>query len=117
MGRVTIRPGIGRDVALMFGPSITLAAAEEAAVMVKMQMGVGTVDDRNHAVARADLTDRIDVSVRPGHAQDHSVVLSVKGREGTEIASHLEFGYVNNRAGRRLAGMHSMRNVASKLKV
>ena len=40
MGRVTIRPGIGRDVALMFGPSITLAAAEKAAVMVKTQMGV-----------------------------------------------------------------------------
>ena len=51
------------------------------------------------------------------HAQDHQVVLSIKGREGTEIASALEFGYVNNRAGRRLAGMHSMRNVASKLKV
>ena len=90
MGRVTIKPKIGRDIALMFGPEITLETAEKAAVMVKTQMGVGTVDDRNHAVARADLT---------------------------EIASHLEFGYVNNRAGRRLAGMHSMRNVASKLKV
>ncbi len=117
MGRVTIRPGIGRDIALLFGPAITLAAAEKAAVMVKAQMMAGTVNDHNHAVARADLSDRIDVSIRPGYAQDHQVVLSVKGREGTEIASHLEFGYVNNRAGRRLAGMHSMRNVASKLKV
>lgn len=117
MGRVTIKPRIGRDIALMFGPSITLAAAEKAAVMVKTQMGAGTVNDRNHAVARADLSDRIDVSIRPGHAQDHQVVLSVKGREGTEIASALEFGYVNNRAGRRLAGMHSMRNVAARLKV
>ena len=116
MGRVTIKPRIGRDIALLFGPEITLEAAEKAAVMVKAQMRAGTVNDRNHAVARADLSDRIDVSIRPGHMQDHQVVLSVKGREGTEIASALEFGYVNNRAGRRLAGMHSMRNVASKLK-
>ena len=116
MGRVTIKPRIGRDIALMFGPEITLETAEKAAVMVKAQMGAGTVNDRNHAVARADLSDRIDVSIRPGHMQDHHVVLSVKGAS-TEIASALEFGYVNNRAGRRLAGMHSMRNVASKLKV
>lgn len=108
---------MGRDIALMFGPAITRKAAEKAAVMVKRQIRAGTVDDRNHAVARADLTGRIDVSVKPGYAQDSTVVLSVTNREGDEIASHLEFGYVNNWAKRRLAGMHSMRNVAAGLKV
>lgn len=39
MGRVTIKPKIGRDIALMFGPEITLETAEKAAVMVKAQMG------------------------------------------------------------------------------
>ena len=116
MGRVTIKPRIGRDIALMFGPKSPSKQPRKRPSWSRRRWG-RNVNDRNHAVARADLSDRIDVSIRPGHMQDHHVVLSVKGREGTEIASALEFGYVNNRAGRRLAGMHSMRNVASKLKV
>lgn len=117
MGRVTVKSHVGRDIALMFGPALTREVAENAARMVRQQVRAGTVDDRNHAVARADLTGRIDVSVKPGYAQDSMVVLSVTNREGAEIASHLEFGYVNNWAKRRLAGMHSMRDVAARLKV
>lgn len=115
MGRVTVKPRIANDIALLFGPEITRRVAGKAAVMAAAQLRANTVDDRHHAVARADLAPRISIQPVPGWPEATQVVLSVPGRDG-EIASHLEFGYVNVRAGRRLAGMHSMRNVAARVK-
>ena len=51
--------------------------------------GLADVKAKHSSVA-----DRIDISTH-AHGTHTAVIMSVKGRDGSEIASHLEFGYFN----------------------
>lgn len=42
----------------------------------------------------SSVADRIDIS-HHAHGSHTAVVMSVMGRDGSQIASHLEFGYFN----------------------
>lgn len=104
MGYVRVKPGVGREVAERFGATVTRRHALVVAGKAK-----ALADAR---AKRSSVADRIDVTVRPGAAQDTRVLLSVIGRNGEQIAAHLEFGYFNKWAQRRLAGLHIMRDAA-----
>lgn len=116
MAYVKLNKQLSTEIAHLFGPKITLMAAEKAVPIMREFISAGTVDDRHHAIARADLSDRVSIEThRVEH--HHQVVLSVKGRNIPEIASFLEFGYTNVRAKRHMEGLHAARNTAIALKV
>lgn len=102
MAYVRVDHDIGRKVALMFGPEATRPFADKVHAKA---MANATARATHSSVA-----DRIDISVRPTHAQGWRVAMSVTGRDGSQVAAHLEFGYFNVRAGRHLPGKHIMRD-------
>lgn len=55
----------------------------------------------------SSVADRINIDVH-AHGSHTSVVMSVTGRDGSQIASYLEYGYFNLRAQRHLPGMYVM---------
>ncbi|MBT1161210.1 hypothetical protein [Bifidobacterium sp. SO1] len=116
MGRVTVNKHVGRDIARLFGPQLTAKVAAKGAPLLATNIRAATVDDRNHAVARADLTGNVSIETFK-RAYNHQIVLSVTGREGKEIASLLEFGYFNERANRHMKGLHAARKTASELRM
>ena len=86
MGYVSVRPGLDRLIAQRFGAKATKPVAERVASRARML-----------AVAKAkhsSVADRIDVTVH-AYGTHHAVVMSVIGRDGTQVASFLEFGYFN----------------------
>lgn len=103
MGYVRIDPHIGTKVADRFGPRITRDHANRIQVRAK-----ALADAR---AKHSSVADRIDLSVHH-HGTDHRVVLSVRGRDGSQIASFLEWGYHNVRADRDMPGLHIMRDAA-----
>ena len=60
-----------------------------------------------HAGQAFERRDRININVH-AHGSHTSVVMSVTGRDGSQIASYLEYGYFNLRAQRHLPGMYVM---------
>ena len=86
MGFVSVKPNLDLLVALRFGADATAPPARR----VESKARALAVEKAKHS----SVADRIDVST---HAMGihHSVVLSVHGRDGSQIASYLEFGYFN----------------------
>ena len=80
LGRVTIRRSVATDIAKMYGPELTRRAAVHSVSAVRAKA--------NEAATHSSVADRIEVSVR-------KVGMSVMGRDGTQVAPHLEFGYFN----------------------
>lgn len=99
MGHVRLRPDLNLQVANHFGGKAT----EPYAMRVEARA-------RALADARAkhsSVADRIDISTH-AHGTHNSVVMSVRGRDGSQIASYLEYGYFNLWAQRNLPGMYIM---------
>lgn len=86
MGRVELKPTMDLDVARLFGPAATAAYAQRVEARAK---ALADMRARHSSVA-----DRIDIATH-AHGIHHSVVMSVTGRNGVEIASALEFGHFN----------------------
>lgn len=112
MGRMRLKPRRTVDLAVarMFGPEATRRIGER--VLVKA---------RANAVAAAkhsSVADRIEIGLHAHGVHTH-VIMSVIGRDGSQIASHLEFGYFNewleNKYGQNdgrawMPGLHIMGN-------
>ncbi|WP_152593285.1 hypothetical protein [Bifidobacterium magnum] len=111
-----INENVGRDIAIMFGPELTGELAEKGAAKLRAAVLAKAADPTVGTVVGANLADNVHVESRMT-GWHHQIVLSVTGRRGTEVASHLEFGYVNYWAKRYLRGMHVMPEVASSLKL
>lgn len=88
MGYVKLKPArvLNRDMAILFGAEATRPVAEKVEAKAK---GLADVKAKHSSVA-----DRIDISTH-AHGIHTAVIMSVSGRDGSEIASHLEFGYFN----------------------
>lgn len=111
MGHLTdirISQNYSRQIALHYGDRFTPMHARKVARLAKV---LATARCKRHSVA-----NRIEVSIKTyaGHPIDRYVSVSVKGRNGAEIASLLEFGgWVHPRTGKRMAGMHFLRDAAA----
>lgn len=99
MGSVNLKPGLDGDIARMFGAEATRPTGERIEAKAK---ALADAKAKHSSVA-----DRIDIG---SHAagMHTNVTMSVLGRDKSQIASHLEFGYFNVWAQRRLPGMHIM---------
>lgn len=88
MGYVRLKPErrLNLDMARMFGPPATRRKALVIQARAKALADAKAI--------RSSVADDIDVSVH-AHGSHTAVILSVKGRNGVEIASALEFGYFN----------------------
>lgn len=99
MGFVSVKPDLDLLVALKFGAMATRPAAKRVESKARML-----------AVAKAkhsSVADRIDISTHAAGIH-HSVILSVHGRDESQIASYLEFGYFNRWLEHKY-GIHSPR--------
>lgn len=103
MGYVRVNHNVGTEVAERFGPRITRDHANRIRGRARV-----LADAR---AKRSSVSDRIDLTVHH-HGTDHRVVMSVHGRDGSQIASFLEWGYHNVRADRRIPGLHILRDAA-----
>ncbi|OZG68276.1 hypothetical protein [Bifidobacterium eulemuris] len=88
MGYVKLKPQkqLNIEVALAFGAEVTRPKALKVAARAK---ALADAKAKHSSVA-----DRIDISVH-GVGIHHAVVMSVTGRDGSQVAGHLEFGYFN----------------------
>lgn len=88
MGYVNLKPAnvLNRDMAILFGAEATRPVAEKVEAKAK---ALADMKAKHSSVA-----NRIDISTH-AHGTHTAVIMSVKGRAGSEIASHLEFGYFN----------------------
>ena len=73
-------------MAILFGAEATRPVAEKVEAKAK---ALADMKAKHSSVA-----NRIDISTH-AHGTHTAVIMSVKGRDGSEIASHLEFGYFN----------------------
>ncbi|MCO6558484.1 MAG: hypothetical protein J6575_03485 [Bifidobacterium sp.] len=101
MTYVKIDPKASRHIAEQFGPKATRFFAEQIAAKARM-----LADAR---AKRSSVSDRINVE-HGNRPQDARVVMSVRGGDGSEVAAHLEWGYVNARSGKRIPGKHILRD-------
>lgn len=104
---IHIPENYSRQIALYYGGCFTPEHARKVARLAKV---LATTRAKRHSVA-----NRIEVTVKTykGHPIDRYVCVSVKGRNGAEIASLLEFGgWIHPRTGKRMAGMHFLRDAA-----
>lgn len=104
MGYVRLHPKLGTEVALAFGRQATRPFADKVNARAK-----GLADAR---AVHSSVAGRIDITTRANHAQGWRVAMRVTGRDGSQVAPHLEFGYFNVRAQRHLPGKHIMRDAA-----
>lgn len=106
MGYVKLKPKdrMQVDVCQLFGAPATKRKADMVAARAK-----ALADAR---AKHSSVADRIDISVH-GSGTHHAVIMSVRGRDGSQIATHLEFGYFNDWAQRWLPGMHIIRDAAA----
>lgn len=74
------------DIARMFGAEATMPVGAKIEARAKV---LADARAKHNSVA-----DRIDIT-RHARGAHTAVVMSVKGRDVPEIASHLEFGYFN----------------------
>lgn len=88
MGYVNLKPSnvLNRDMAILFGAEATRPIGLKIEAKAK---ALADVKAKHSSVA-----NRIDISTH-AHGTHTAVIMSVKGRDGSEIASHLEFGYFN----------------------
>lgn len=105
MGYMKIKPKrrLQADIAQMYGPAVT---RREADIIAGKAKSLADARAKHSSVA-----DRIDISAH-ANGTHHAVIMSVHGRDGKQVATHLEFGYFNEWAQRRLPGMHIMRDAA-----
>lgn len=115
LGRVTIRRSVATDIAKMYGPELTRRAAVHSVSAVRAKA--------NEAATHSSVADRIEVSVRKV-GWHHQIVMSVMGRDGTQVAPHLEFGYfsgLNTSMGlvirERIPGKHIMFDSLSRVRL
>lgn len=112
MGHVNLKPAriLNTDMARLFGAPV---AARHALVVQQAAKRNADIAAKHSSVA-----NRITIGVH-AHGTHSMVVMSVTGRDGTPIASHLEFGYYNqwleNKLGPRspgawMPGLHIMGN-------
>lgn len=99
MGYVRLRPDLNARVAETFGGKVTRPHA------LKVQARAKALADMR--AKHSSVADRININVH-AHGSHTSVVMSVTGRNGSQIASYLEYGYFNLRAQRHLPGMYVM---------
>lgn len=108
MGHVRLKPTMNLDIAIIFGQGITMPEAKRIQARAKARADM--------VAKHSSVSDRIDISVH-AHGSHSAAVMSVIGRDGSQIASHLEFGYFNrwleNRYGIRsplawMPGLHIM---------
>lgn len=99
MGSVRLRPDLNAKVAETFGGKVTRSHA------LKVQARAKVLADMR--AKHSSVADRINIDVH-AHGSHTSVVMSVTGRDGSQIASYLEYGYFNLRAQRHLPGMYVM---------
>lgn len=99
MGYVRLRHDLNLQIAKRFGEKATRPHAEKVLHRAKALADMRAV--------RSSVADRISIGMH-GHGTHTSVVMSVTGRNGDEIASFLEYGYVNDWADRHLAGKFIM---------
>ena len=90
MGYVKLYPDLNARVAETFGGKVTRPHA------LKVQARAKALADMR--AKHSSVADRININV---HAHG-------SGREGSQIASYLEYGYFNLRAQRHLPGMYVM---------
>lgn len=104
--KVELDPDFSRQIAELFGPRLTEEVARKVEAKAKAL-----------AEARAKngnpLTDHMSFSTHY-HGIDHEVSLSVTGRTGDEVAPFLEYGFVHNRTGKFIPGIHVMRDAAAE---
>lgn len=88
MGDVKLKPArvLNRDIAILFGGEATRPTALKVEAKAK---ALADVKAKHSSVA-----DRIDISTH-AHGSHTAVLMSVRGRDGSQIAPHLEFGYFN----------------------
>ncbi|NEG55467.1 hypothetical protein [Bifidobacterium platyrrhinorum] len=77
---------LNTDIAILFGAKATEPIGLKVEAKAK---GLADAKAKHSSVA-----DRIDIS-HHAHGSHTAVVMSVKGRDKSQIASHLEFGYFN----------------------
>jgi len=99
MGYVRLRPDLNARVAETFGGKVTRPHA------LKVQARAKALADMR--AKHSSVADRININVH-ARGSHTSVVMSVTGRDGSQIASYLEYGYFNLRAQRHLPGMYVM---------
>lgn len=99
MGYVRLRPDLNVRVAESFGGKATRPHA------LKVQARAKALADMR--AKHSSVADRINIGVHAS-GEHTSVVMSVHGRDDSQIASYLEYGYYNLRAHRHLPGMYIM---------
>lgn len=89
MGYVKLKPRkrLNTDMAILFGADATRPVGMKVEAKAK---GLAGAQAKHSSVA-----DRIDIGSH-AHGSHTEVVMSVIGRDGSQIASHLEFGYHNS---------------------
>lgn len=101
MTDISIDPQASRLAAEQFGPAATLHFAKQIEAKAR-----ALADAR---AKRSSVADRIHIE--PGNRpSDTRVVMSVTGRDGSEVAPHLEWGYRNHASGRMVPGKHILRD-------
>lgn len=88
MGYVKLKPArvLNCDMAILFGAEATRPIGLKVEAKAK---ALADVKAKHSSVA-----DRIDISTH-AHGTHTAVIMSVSGRDGSEIAPYLEFGYFN----------------------
>lgn len=99
MGYVRLNHDLNLQIAKRFGAKATAPHAEKVEAKAKALADMRAVE--------SSVADRIDISIH-AHGTHTSVIMSVLGRDGSQIATYLEFGYFNNWAQRRLPGKFIM---------
>lgn len=99
MGYVRLRHDLNLQIAMRFGGKATAPHAEKVEARAKALA--------NARAVHSSVADRIDLSTH-AHGTHNSVIMSVTGRNGAQIASYLEFGYFNDWAQRKLPGKFIM---------
>lgn len=89
MGYVRLKPPkrLNTDVAILFGADVTRPVGARIETKAK---AIANAKAKHSSVA-----DDISISAH-AYGSHTAVVMSVTGRDGSEVASHLEFGYFNN---------------------
>ncbi|KAA8827247.1 hypothetical protein [Bifidobacterium myosotis] len=89
MGYVRLKPPerLQPDIAIMFGAKATRPTG------VKIEAKAKALADAK--AKHSSVADRIDIGSH-AYGSHTEVVMSVIGRNGEQVASHLEFGYFNN---------------------
>lgn len=99
MGYVRLRHDLNLQIAMRFGGKATAPHAEKVEARAKALA--------NARAVHSSVADRIDISTH-AHGTHTSVIMSVLGRDNSQIAAHLEFGYFNKWAQRHLPGKFIM---------